>query len=630
MSTYSLERSMLESSLVDTLPNLPGFRIKDPISTTKKTSFNLINGEIFEMLDQSQHMERSKSGPTLPEDRSVLNIGSTLSLTKSQSKGILSKSLQNAGVTLTFQAYFTEIVPTTGAEVKRYRKCILYYYVENFTMMIIEKPTLNSGIPQGKILKKAIVTKEDGTPYLPEDLYIGAIVNVNKRLIHLVDCDSSTKDYLAKHYDIDNSGGVIAVPLDPYIAQRKRVEKSLDETWGAYHSMKNPNKTFLEVMKGTYVDNSGREGYMRYGNKTLKFKCVWNNTENLYGDRLEFCLTYYLSDDTVEILSTSSLPGIKAAGSKLVKRTKLPKQLTAITLEPTEVEQTFYHWVDLAIGTDVRVYSRVLRIVDSDSKTRSFYESQGCPLEPPEAEPELAVIHYEREIPPHIGIGSEEDTLRSCNGPLMPGPIKAVKQGENKSLSFFASLLSGGIDDVERRFVITHYVQNDTLKITEPPMRNSGFNGGCFLSRRAIKTEDGQSLTAKNYWIGGKLQILKHRFLLLDANESTIRWMEDQKFPRCSFYDILNKMRQVIFDDARNGNFAMAFEAIQTSPGICNADGFRKVLLKYGLIGDLPMDLSDHEQLTILRAMNNYNPSASQFNYNKLIEEIINPTDEYK
>jgi hypothetical protein len=28
---------------------------------------------------------------------------------------------------------------------------------------------------------------------------------------------------------------------------------------------------------------------------------------------------------------------------------------------------------------------------------------------------------YERYIPPHNGIGSEEDTLRSCNSTLIPG-----------------------------------------------------------------------------------------------------------------------------------------------------------------------------------------------------------------
>ena len=40
---------------------------------------------------------------------------------------------------------------------------------------------------------------------------------------------------------------------------------------------------------------------MKYGTQTLKFRCIWDNTENLYGDVLEFSMMYYLNDDTVEV-----------------------------------------------------------------------------------------------------------------------------------------------------------------------------------------------------------------------------------------------------------------------------------------------------------------------------------------
>lgn len=46
---------------------------------------------------------------------------------------------------------------------------------------------------------------------------------------------------------------------------------------------------------------TGREGFMKYGTQTLKFRCIWDNTENLYGDVLEFSMMYYLNDDTVEV-----------------------------------------------------------------------------------------------------------------------------------------------------------------------------------------------------------------------------------------------------------------------------------------------------------------------------------------
>ena len=85
------------------------------------------------------------------------------------------------------------------------------------------------------------------------------------------------------------------------------------------------------------------------------------------------------------------------------------------------------------------------------------------------------VIIQKREIPPPTGFGSEEDSMRSVSGSLIPGPAPVKKLGENKILSFHASLLSGGIDDVDRRFVISYYVTDKTIKILEPPVRNSGF-----------------------------------------------------------------------------------------------------------------------------------------------------------
>jgi hypothetical protein len=63
-------------------------------------------------------------------------------------------------------------------------------------------------------------------------------------------------------------------------------------------------------------------------------------------------------------------------------------------------------------------------------------------------------------------------------------------------------------------------------------VRNSGFVGGVFLSRREIKKLDKTPLTHLDLHVGAKVQVLKHQFDLLDANEGTMRWMEDKCLPR--------------------------------------------------------------------------------------------------
>jgi hypothetical protein len=55
----------------------------------------------------------------------------------------------------------------------------------------------------------------------------------------------------------------------------------------------------MEVLRGNSTDHTTREGVLRFGSKSLKFKCIWDNSENLYGDLVEFCLTYHLSDDMI-------------------------------------------------------------------------------------------------------------------------------------------------------------------------------------------------------------------------------------------------------------------------------------------------------------------------------------------
>jgi len=490
-------------------------------------------------------------------------------------------------------------------------------------MTIVEKPQINSGMTQGTLVKKAFVMKPDGTPYTQDDLRVGESIIVYGREFFIIDCDGATRRYLGE------AEGEIAdtmeIPNDLFSTTSQRSIHDSD-TWGKYHSKRNQNKTFMEAMLGNTVNNKGREGYMKYGTRTLSFLCVWDNTVTLYGDRMQFRLKYYLCDDTLEIFSIPT-GAVKEQFSRLLKRSKLPK--SAVALKPLGEASTdaCYTWNDFFIGMELSLYGRNLRIVDTDDRTRQFYYENGFDLGTGEPEPQPPVVFHEREVPPPTAFGSEEDSLRSCQGSLLPGPPRMKKQGEDRKLCFFASLLSGGLDDVDRRFVITYYVQDSTLKVQEPPMRNSGFNGGVFLSRRAIKTETGDALTPYHLFVGCKLQILKHRFLLLDANESTFRWMEDHHLARASFYDVVDKIRAVVISDARNGLLADTFRQYESSSGVASREGLKAVLARYQLLGDGEGDVSEHEILTVVRANGNKLPT---FNYLKFIEQIIAPTDEYK
>lgn len=613
------------------LPNLPGYKPKQIHSGGgKKSAFTFVRGEIF-LKDEALPMLNSA------EQGSIASIGaSSMSLTKSMRNKSRGGGTENVNITLTFQAYFEELAEKGDGHELRVRKCNIYYFLENGTMAIVEKPQTNSGIPQGTLVRRGIVHKPDGTPFGPEDLRLGDEILVYGRRYKLVDCDAATRKYMRRNHSISESAA-LNVPADDYEEFRKTIQKSHDASgsgWGQFNIKKNDGTRYQQAKMGCNPDaNKGKEGFIRYGDKTLQFLCIWDNTHTMYGDKVQFSVVYHLCDDTFEIYSLPGAGGNKEQFSRLLKRSKLPKMFGGLRgLQDSQPDESaFYHWTDIFIGIELDVYSRLLRVVDADSSTRKFYESMTLDLAPGEEQPAPKVIMHEREIPPPTAFGSEEDSIRSCVGSLMPGPPPAKKYGENRQLSFFASLLSGGLDDVDRRFVITYYVSDSTLKVQEPPIRNSGFNGGVFLSRRAVKTESGEPMLYSHLYVGCKLQVLKHRFLLLDANDATFRWMEDKKLPRASVYTILDKVRPYMYEDAVNGRLNETFRQMESGlpeeSGRVSRDILREVFSLYGLLGDDETSLAEHEIITLFRGAGN---KLSTFDYTQLTNEIVRPTDHYK
>jgi len=618
------------SGSIDTnklLPNLPGYRVKEAPNGIKKQHFLMINGEKFIKDDVLPSI--SAGTATFADDASVNTSAYSTAMTSFSNKPKSRPGLSSAPDVYTFHAYFVEVSSYSKAPIDetRVRKCNIHYYIESGMITIIEKPQLNSGMPQGTLVNRSVVLRTDGVPFTPEDFVIGDSVEIFGREYHIVDCDNFTKQRL----EIDSQKAL--VPKDLYNEYRKTLEKGPSDDWMKYRSKKNQNKAFMEASLGKGVDNKGREGYMRFGNQSLKFKCLWDNTSMLYGDLVEFVLNYYLSDDTIEIYSS------KGQFMKLLKRSKLPKQIGHMFLGEGDVKPDHYHWTDFYIGLELNVYARKLKIVDADSTTRDFFNQNYDSLDLPVELPEPVVHIHQREIPPPTGYGSEEDSLRSCSGPLLSGPSKQKKQGESKTLSFLASILSGGPDDIDRRFVVTYYLQDETLKVHEPPVRNSGFVGGVFLSRRPVKNANGDPISEDQLYLGSKLQILKHMFLLIESNEGTLRWMEDKRLPRASFYDIVDKMRPALLAHARSGALKSRFESMEmeststeTGPGPqgrgrATKEMLAEVLSYYNLVGEDSSQLVEHELVTIVRANGN---KLKSFNYEKVIEQIISPTDEFK
>lgn len=437
---------------------------------------------------------------------------------------------------LLFNAYYEENVLQSAIEDKRILVSEIYFYVEDGTIEIIQTKQENSGIPQGVFLRRSKVAKPGSScSYEINDLKIGNEVMIYGRKFHIVSCNGSTKEYVMnKHGWSVQEVKPLPLPKDHFSESIKAKMRRESGVPGVDRKRKmNDLKLVMESMLGKESSITDRGMFLECGTDALCFHVVWDDRARLYGDIQYFRLFYHLADDTIEIMRAQAKNNDgRDAFPKLLKRSKLPK-----SGRPSAGSE-FYTWADLAIGEYVNVFGRMMLIAKCDAFTRQYYASNGIQLKD-----DMVLQHAEKKvevkrvIPPYNGFGTEEDSLRSCTGGLNPPPPKKdLQKMRDKSgviLRFNAQLVSDKSNDMNRRFVFQYFMEDDTISIREPPARNSGVMGGNFLRRNTIKRSNGEPFTAKDMFVGNVVEIVGHRFQLLNADEFTYKLMEcdDRTFP---------------------------------------------------------------------------------------------------
>lgn len=129
-------------------------------------------------------------------------------------------------------------------------------------------------------------------------------------------------------------------------------------------------------------------------------------------------------------------------------------------------------------------------------------------------------------IPPHNGIGSEEDSLGYIYR-LVPKPPKKdfFKWVDQQiCLRFTAVFSNPKPEDANRKFIITFYLNDDSIQIYEPPCRNSGFSEGKFLERNQYKTQEDKKFQPEDLVLGYDVKINGYWFHLTDCDDFTKKW----------------------------------------------------------------------------------------------------------
>lgn len=530
-------------------------------------------GTLFSFFENSRSTPLSKSATSFPSNASAFNDTSGRYSIRSQQQDRLSKSRSLPYCNLEsvpafvhnpkeqvcrFEAFFTEAVPENLAEKTRSRKVDIFYYVEDCTIEVVEPRDANSGLLQGKVLKRHQIVKpkkrnDSLAASLPNQIYklndftSGSQVDFYNTIYTVVDADEPTKKYLDDMgLPFGSALGAPATYMDPKISRSRPAPR-------------------VEPLDGTVAALSSKmTGFHKYGRKVLRFFGVWDCRSDLFGDDLRVRVHYMLADDTMEVLPVNSRNSGRDRVQKLLKKTKVmmpyagvdasslssswdgggwSKEEMSPPSSPSSASGSYspsatsrsspaiavsrpYHWTDLHIGDRIPVAAMTILLVDVDEFTREFYQSKRMPLAPAIS---LPVVEYKQArpaTPPPTGFGSELDSLTSCKGSLIPpvphkdGAKQKLYQG--MVLRFCATLQNPSPANKTRSFIIQIFLEDDTIQILEPPSRNSGHKGGVFLSRGELKP-----LTPADIFVGTTVSIHNFKFEVTDADEYTLHYMEE-------------------------------------------------------------------------------------------------------
>ncbi|CAN0297091.1 unnamed protein product [Lampetra fluviatilis] len=304
------------------------------------------------------------------------------------------------------------------------------------------------------------------------------------------------------------------------------------------------------------------------------------------GEPRRLVLHYFLADDTVELRETLPPNSGRDAAPVFLRRGRLPKlapqplRLPGASGERTVLNvigpggpgghgghgghggrfildslktgapsEEFYTDGDLRVGATVNAWGRPLHLLACDGFTRQYLsdthgaESVGAVASPPGSPPRTPP---RRVPPPYNGFGSEEDTRLGCLA-LVPKPpqkdfVKFMELGrqglDGHVLRFAAEMKSGNPLDEGRRFVVSYFLEDDTISVFEQDQRNSGVVSGRFLERGAVErpgqprvgaTAAPARFLAPDLHVGSVVTLHGRTLRLTGADRYTLRYMETHR-----------------------------------------------------------------------------------------------------
>ncbi|KAJ3303625.1 EF-hand domain-containing protein 1 [Blyttiomyces sp. JEL0837] len=534
-------------------------------------------------------------------------------------------------VVLRFDGYFKQTVHES-TEQYHLRKIRIHYFVEDDSIAVVEPPVENSGIPQGVLIKRQRLPKNSTEYYTIKDFNVGVNITFYGKTFRIISCDKFTERYMRETENIQLNPPE-TMPPDPYQQIRNR-------------PLRNPS---LATEK-----NDKLRRFLKHDREVLRFFCVWDDRDSMFGELREFVIHYYLVDDCVEVREVQKPNNGRDPFPILLRKQRLPKSLADLS---DVNENSKYTWKDFRIGGVINVLGRNFLIRDCDDYTKRYYHDhlnipagsmQPIPLDHREiiSGGGSSGSQIEQETPPYNGYGSVEDSLGSCKYLVLKPPKKdfiKMLENEHKVLRFVARMDSKHKEDMGRRFVISYRLADDMMTIYEPPQRNAGIIGGKFMERTRV-LKPGSTLSspqgpnyyeAHDLYVGTTIEIFRHKFVLLDADEYVFNYMEDLvrrgavPVPGGAAY--LKSDRGYVLEKVRKAVKSIGGEGGRNVRGVLEGR-LRQVDFEGSGVVDRKVVMEvcrqtwnniidDHEVITLSRQFEN---TPRKVNYEKMLDAVFN------
>jgi len=240
-----------------------------------------------------------------------------------------------------------------------------------------------------------------------------------------------------------------------------------------------------------------------------------------------------LADDTIEVRETHHQNDGFDSFACLLRRQKLPDSSQVKQPGQAFIGDNYLTCDEIFPGGHVNVFGLPMKIDGVDEYTQKYYHEKyqrhfeigdQHPPRPREAKPP--------QVPAHNGLmGGEQDSLGYIYKlvPDRPKPDFFKHLDNDKNILRFTARFNTRVpEDLDRRFIISFFLADDSIAIYEPEQKNSGIVSGKFLEKRKYKNFDkgGDWLTPTDMPLGGDVKINGHNFHILSCDDYTKKYLD--------------------------------------------------------------------------------------------------------